>query len=75
MTLAMGLHLDTGGQIKPIEALRACLEGKLSVLVGPSGVGKSSLLNRIAGRRIAIVDPTSGVTPIRRWTTGGPSPR
>lgn len=30
-----------------IEALRAALQGKLSVLAGPSGVGKSSLLNAI----------------------------
>lgn len=30
-----------------IEELRALLAGKLSVLAGPSGVGKSSLLNRL----------------------------
>ena len=30
-----------------LEELRACLTGKLSVLAGPSGVGKSSLLNAV----------------------------
>jgi len=31
-------------------------------IVGRPNVGKSSLLNRLAGRRISIVDPMSGVT-------------
>lgn len=32
------------------------------VIVGRPNVGKSSLLNRLAQRRISIVDPTAGVT-------------
>lgn len=32
------------------------------VIVGRPNVGKSSLFNWVAGRRIAIVDPTAGVT-------------
>jgi GTP-binding protein len=31
-------------------------------IVGRPNVGKSSLLNRIAGRRVSIVEPTAGVT-------------
>src|SRR5713226_9831182 len=31
-------------------------------IVGRPNVGKSSLFNWLAGRRIAIVDPTAGVT-------------
>ena len=39
------------------------------VIVGRPNVGKSSLLNRLASRRICIVDPTAGVTRDRISTT------
>jgi GTP-binding protein len=39
------------------------------VIVGRPNVGKSSLLNCLAGRRISIVDPTAGVTRDRVATT------
>ncbi|MEM6459067.1 MAG: ribosome biogenesis GTPase Der [Planctomycetota bacterium] len=38
------------------------------VIVGRPNVGKSSLLNRLAGRRVSIVDPTAGVTRDRVGT-------
>ena len=39
-----------------------------AVIVGRPNVGKSSLFNWLAGRRISIVDPTAGVTRDRVTT-------
>ena len=41
----------------------------LIAIVGRPNVGKSSLFNLLAGRRISIVDPTAGVTRDRITTT------
>ncbi len=38
-------------------------------IIGRPNVGKSSLMNRLAGRKISIVDPTAGVTRDRVSTT------
>ncbi len=45
-----------------IEALRECMRGKLSTLAGPSGVGKSSLLNKVMpGLNLQVGEVSEGV--------------
>jgi ribosome biogenesis GTPase / thiamine phosphate phosphatase len=48
---------------KGIEEMRHMLDGKISVLIGKSGVGKTSLLNAIQpglGKRVQTVNDTTG---------------
>jgi ribosome biogenesis GTPase len=46
-----------------LEELRAALAGRISVLIGQSGVGKSTLVNALipgAGRVVGTVNPVTG---------------
>lgn len=52
-----------------IPPLRAALQGKTTVLTGPSGVGKSSILNALGAERIRDVGAISEATGKGRHTT------
>ena len=54
-----------------LEALRAQLAGRTSALLGPSGVGKSSLLNALEPGLAQRVSAVSGATHTGRHTTTG----
>src|SRR5262245_17751069 len=51
-------HEPSAGQVE----LTCIMKLPQVVIVGRPNVGKSSLFNWLAGRRVAIVDPTAGVT-------------
>lgn len=52
-----------------VSALRAALQGKVTALAGPSGVGKSSILNAFGAERIREVGEISAATGKGRHTT------
>ena len=52
-----------------LDDLRAALEGKITAVAGPSGVGKSSLLNRLDPTRQRTVGSISDATGKGRHTT------
>lgn len=52
-----------------IPALRNALQGKTTVLTGPSGVGKSSILNALGAERVREVGAISSATGKGRHTT------
>lgn len=56
-------HVEPDGTIAGIDELRERLEGRISVLIGHSGVGKSTLLNALvpgAGRATGAVNDVTG---------------
>jgi ribosome biogenesis GTPase len=62
------LYTSARGKIG-LEELRKCLSGKLSALAGPSGVGKSSLLNALQDGLGLAVREISQATSKGRHTT------
>jgi len=52
-----------------IDKVKQCLEGKTTVLAGPSGVGKSSLLNRLCPQAASVTGSVSEKIGRGRHTT------
>lgn len=52
-----------------IDKVKNLLKGKKTILLGPSGVGKSSLLNTITGQQLQKIREISGLTSKGKHTT------
>jgi ribosome biogenesis GTPase / thiamine phosphate phosphatase len=64
------VHYTSAETGQGVEALFALLKGRLSALTGPSGVGKSSLLNRMMpGLGLAVSQVSDATTKGRHTTT------
>jgi ribosome biogenesis GTPase len=66
------MHYTSVKQREGLEALHDALAGKVSVLTGPSGVGKSSLLNAMfEGLDLRVGEISESVNKGRHTTVGG----
>ena len=66
------VHFTSAKRGDGLDALRAALAGKVSVLTGPSGVGKSSLLNAMfPGLELRVGEISESVNKGRHTTVGG----
>jgi ribosome biogenesis GTPase len=66
------VHYTSAKRGDGLDALRAALTGKVSVLTGPSGVGKSSLLNAMfPGLELRVGEISESVNKGRHTTVGG----
>ena len=66
------LHLTSAKRGEGLDALHGALAGVVSVLTGPSGVGKSSLLNAIfPGLDLRVGEVSESVNKGRHTTVGG----
>jgi ribosome biogenesis GTPase / thiamine phosphate phosphatase len=66
------VHLTSAKRREGLDTLRGALSGVVSVLTGPSGVGKSSLLNAIfPGLDLRVGEISESVNKGRHTTVGG----
>ena len=52
-----------------VDEIKQALEGKVTLFSGHSGVGKSTLINQISGRKGAKAENRPGVTRGKQWIT------
>ena len=57
----LDLHVTTAGRDDPLDAVAPLLAGKVTVLLGHSGVGKSTLVNRLVPEADRAIGEVSGV--------------
>jgi ribosome biogenesis GTPase len=70
-TIGYPVHYTSTKTGEGIEALHDCLRGRTSVLTGPSGVGKSSLLNALyPGLALRVGEISQSVNKGRHTTVG-----
>ena len=66
------VHYTSVKRVEGLDALHVTLSGVVSVLTGPSGVGKSSLLNAIfTGLKLRVGEISESVNKGRHTTVGG----
>jgi ribosome biogenesis GTPase len=65
----LDLTVVTAGRDEPVESVRALLDGHITVLLGHSGVGKSTLVNRLLPHADRAIGDVSGVGKGRHTST------
>ena len=65
----LDLTVITAGREKPLDGLEALLNGRVTVLLGHSGVGKSTLVNRLVPQAHRPIGAVSGVGKGRHTST------
>ncbi|MBO0677649.1 ribosome small subunit-dependent GTPase A [Mycolicibacterium sp. S2-37] len=65
----LDLTVTTAGRDDPLDAVQPLLDGKVTVLLGHSGVGKSTLVNRLVPQAHRAIGTVSGVGKGRHTST------
>ncbi len=65
----LDLTVITAGREEPLDELESLLNGRITVLLGHSGVGKSTLVNRLVPQAYRAIGSVSGVGKGRHTST------